>query len=121
METIKIKTIAEYNGHSIRPNKNVNIAFKCEYGELTNYIKLIQLLNENIEIMVKIQNSKPIKLGTFMLSEIKVGNDGQGIIKFNSQLDYVEKASLNQLSGEILNLLFKADIENEDEGGEDNV
>lgn len=119
METVKIKCVGKYKNHSIRANKNVDVTFDCNYDELVNYIQLSQLLNENVDITVKIEKNKPFKLGMFMVKEIKINSDGSGTLRFNSQLDYVEANNLNLLSGELLQLLFKADIEIDDESDED--
>jgi len=118
---IAIKSVAAYNGHSIRNNKSVNLGLVFVYGELPNYIKLIQLLNENIEIIVKIEAQKSFSLGSFMLNEFKIDHDGQGIMKFNGMLDYVESDNLNCLVGQLFKVRFKAtvddvsDVEGEDE------
>lgn len=119
METVKIKCVGKYKTHSIRANKNVDVVFDCNYDELVNYIQLSQLLNENVDIAIKIEKNKPFKLGMFMVKEIKINSDGSGILRFNSQLDYVEANNLNILSGELLQILFKADIEIEDESDDD--
>ena len=112
---IKIKAIGKYNGHNIKVNKAIDLGLKFSYDELESYIKLIQLLNENISITTKNLDEKPIKLGTFMLKEIKVDHDGEGIIKFTSQLDYVDADGINQLVGtEQFKVMFEAMIEGEE-------
>jgi hypothetical protein len=116
---VKVKAIGEYAGHSIKSNKSIDINFKCNYDQLTNYVQLIQLLNENVDIVIRIEKQKPFKLGMFMVKQIVIGSDGQGTLKFNSQLDYVEKNNLNDLSGELLQLMFKANVEEEDEDEEE--
>ena len=110
---IDIKVNGQYNGHNIKPNGAVDVSLKFEYGELVNYIKLLQLLNENIVIAVKAGADKPKELGMFMLKDMKIGGDGEGVVKFNSSLDYVEADNLNGLISEILTVRFKAEIEEE--------
>ena len=112
---VVIKSICSYNGHNIKPNSSVDISFKFKYDELVNYIRLVQLLNENINIVVKIGDEKPKKLGIFRLKEIKIDDDGEAVIKFNSSLDYVEADNLNGLVNEILKVAFKASIEDKGE------
>jgi hypothetical protein len=114
-QIIKFKAIGDYNGHSVKTNKAVDLGFKFPYDEMTNYIKLIQLLNENVEIAVKMGDEKPMKLGTFMIKNIGIDHDGQGTVKFNSQLDFVEADALNKLVGERFNIMFKAVIDVEGE------
>jgi hypothetical protein len=76
-------------------------------------------LNENIELAVRLGDAKPFKIGTYMLKEIKVDHDGQGMIKFNSQIDFVEANELNDLVGEKFTVLFKANVQLEGGGEED--
>jgi hypothetical protein len=115
METVKVKTEAKYVSHDVKANKSVNITFKMPYSELSSYIQTIQMLNENITVAGKIgTDKKPLKFGTFMVQSINVDRDGQGTMKFNSQLDFVEAATLNELASrndEPLILLLKADID----------
>jgi hypothetical protein len=113
----KVKSLAKYNGHSIKNNKSVDLGMVFAYEELPNYIKLIQFLNENISINVKVEDQESLALGTFMIKEIKVDHDGQGIIKFNSLMDHVEAQNINEIVGATFKVVFKAEIE---EAGEDN-
>ena len=119
MANIKIKAIGKYNGHDVKANKSVNISFKLGYDQLVNTIKLTQLLNENITIITRIGKESPIKLGMFMLRDIKIDHDGESMIKLNSQMDYVEADNLNKLLEETLQIMFVAEIEIE-EGEENN-
>jgi len=113
---VDIKTVCKYNGHSIKANEAVDLSLKFGYDQLVNYIQLVQLLNENINIISKIGDSKPIKLGIYTLKEVKIDNDGEAVIKFNSTLSYVEADNLNKLAGEMLKVRFKADVEIENDG-----
>lgn len=105
---LKIRSIAKYNGHSLKNNKSVDLSLKFAYEELPNYIKLIQFLNENTTISVKRPDVASQKLGTFMVYEIKIDRDGEGIIKFNSMLDYVNADEITTIVG---NDLFKVQFE----------
>lgn len=112
MAKVKTKAIAKYNGHSIKTNKTVDISFKFAYEELPNYIQMVQFLNENVEITVKQNDKKAQKLGTFMVKEIKVDHDGEGIVKFTSMVDHVEANEINDLvSTEPFKIMFSADVE----------
>lgn len=116
---VEIKAVGKYNGHNIKPNKSVDIAFKFDYSEMVNYIQLLQLLNENVMIGLKTGNdAKPVKMGMFMIKEVRVDNDGEGLIKFNSSLDYIEPESFNGIAGEILQIFFRASVEVEKDDGE---
>lgn len=117
METVKLKFEAKYTTHTVKANKAVDITFKMPYTELTQYIGSIQMLNENVTVAAKIgSDKKPNKLGTFMITNISVDRDGQGTLKVNSQLDYVESKSINELASrndEPMFLFLKADIDTE--------
>ncbi len=113
---IKIKSIATYNGHNVRPNKSVDISFKFEYSELTKYITLVQLLNENISISVKKHDEPVTKLGTFLLKDMKIDHDGESVIKFNSMTDQSEVQVMHTLTGdEPFRIMFEAEIEEAEE------
>lgn len=118
METVKVKTEARYSTHSVKQNKAVDITFKMPYHELTKYIQTIQMLNENVTTAIKVgTDKKPIKLGTFMVHNLGIDRDGQGTLKLNSQLDFVDANAINEVAArndEPCILLLKADIELED-------
>lgn len=108
---INIKTIASYEGHNFKANKSVDLKLGFEYSELINYVRVTQLLNENINIKAKVKTEKPVDLGTFMVKAIQINGDGTAKITFNSTTDYVESKNIDKLIGETFNVLMKADIE----------
>ena len=119
-KVVKFSAIGKYKGHNIRDNKAIDLTMVFMYSELPDYIRLIQLLNENVFIGVKLGDAKPFKLGSFMIKSLNIDHDGQGTIKFNSMLDYVEADNINTIVGEEqIKVLFKAEIESEDEEEED--
>lgn len=114
MAEVKIKFEAKYQTHNVKSNKSIDVTFKMSYSELTQYLQTIQMLNENVLVASKIGADKPRKLGTFMISNLNVGGDGEGKLKINSQLDYVDGIAIQELAekaDEPLILLMKADIE----------
>lgn len=122
MQTVKVKAEGSYYNHNVRQNKAIDVQFKIPYSELTNYIQSIQMLNEDVKLAAKIGAEKPATLGTFMINSIKIDNDGEGTIKFNSQMDFVDANKINDLAvrnDEPLVILMKAqiDVEEEDEEG----
>lgn len=123
MQTVRVKAEGKYVSHSVKANKNVDVSFKMPYTELTNYIQSIQMLNENVTVASKIgADKRPIKLGTFMINSVRIDNDGEGTIKFNSQLDHVDAANINELAtrnDEPLFVYMKADIDIGEEGDDD--
>ena len=121
---IKVKEIVSYKGHSISANGAVNFTVKAMYSQLTNTIKLMQLLNNDVTIKAKLPEEKPMKLGSFRLKQITVDGDGESSIKFNGVVDYIEVDNLNLLplnnsESKEFTVLFESDIEIEEDAGEE--
>ena len=119
-ESIKVKEVVTYNGHSLGANGSVNLTLVASYSELVNTIKVMQMLNYNVTIKAKLQNGKPFVLGNFMVKQIVVDGDGESKLKFNGLIDYVEMDNLNilPLRGEEVTefvVLMEAAIEEETE------
>ena len=119
---VKVKEVVKYNGHSLSANGSVNLSFKAMYGELTNTIKTMQMLNNDIMIAAKV-GKKKLKLGMFRIKDIRIGGDGESIIKLNGLNDYVEMDNLNELplrdsDSQEFPVLMSAEIEKEED--EDN-
>lgn len=116
---VNVKTVAKYNGHSIGNNGNVNLKLKCDYSEITSYIKLIQMLNNDVTIEIKHPDQKKFSLGTFRIKQIAIDHDGEGALTFNSTNDFVEVDNLNRLimqnKDEQFQAFFTADVEIENE------
>lgn len=119
MESIKIKSVCSYNGHSLKANGNVNFSLKAKYDQLVNTIGLTQLLNNDVNIVVKRPDQKPNKLGSFRINGIKIDHDGESVISLNSMNDFVEVDELNSIvTTDPFQVMFSAEIELE-EGDED--
>lgn len=124
---IKVKEVVKYGGHSLSANGSVNFTLKAAYSELTNSIKLMQMLNNDVNIKAKIPNGKPMKLGMFRIKQIIIDGDGESTIKFNGLNDYIEMDNLNLLplnsdENKEFVVLMEAEIEeenNEEDGEED--
>lgn len=125
---IKVKEVVKYGGHSLSANGSVNFTLKAQYSELPNSIKLMQMLNNDVNIKAKVPGGKPMKLGFFRVKQITVDGDGESIIKFNGLNDYIEMDNLNLLplntdENKEFVVLMEAEIETEemeeDEDGEE--
>lgn len=117
-----VNLLCFYNGHNIVSNGNVNLKIKCRYSELSNYIQLIQMLNNDVSVIVHPVQEKLYSLGIWRVKDIKVDHDGEGFITFNSATDFVEVNNINRLvsvgKDEEIKIVFTADVEVEDQ--EDN-
>lgn len=119
---IKVKEVVKYGGHSLSANGSVNFTLKASYSELTNSIKLMQMLNNDITIKAKIPGSQPMKLGFFRIKQIVIDGDGESTIKLNGLNDYIEVDNLNLLplnSEESKEFIVMLETTTEEEGEND--
>jgi hypothetical protein len=116
---LKVKEVVTYGGHSLKANGAVDFTLKAGYSELTNSIKLMQMLNNDVNIKARIPGEKPKKLGMFRIKQIVVDGDGESVLKFNGLNDHIEMDNLNMLplndseTKEFV-VLMTAEIEEED-------
>ena len=116
---VSIKEIVSYKGHSVKANGNMDVTFTAMYGEITNSMKVLQLLNNDVKIAVRLAGEKPMKLGSFSVKSVMFDNDGESVLKFSSLTEFVEMENLNSIvSQENFQIRFEADIELEGEDEE---
>ena len=109
---VEVKIIGKYNGHSVKANQSVDMAFKAGYDQLTQSVMLLQMLNNDVTILAKVPDEKPFKLGTFRVQAVNISHDGESAIKFNSMADFTEVDNFSKLIGsEMVVLKVSADIE----------
>lgn len=117
---IKVKQVVKYDGHSLSSNGSVNFKLRASYSELVNSIKLMQMLNNDVTIKVKIPGSKVMKLGIFRIKQIVIDGDGESKITFNGLNDFIEMDNLNLLplkNSEETNefqVLYESNVEDEE-------
>ena len=117
---IKVKQVVKYDGHSLSSNGSVNFKLRSSYSELVNSIKLMQMLNNDVAIKVKIPGSKVMKLGIFRIKQIVIDGDGESKITFNGLNDFIEMDNLNLLplkNSEETNefqVLYESNVEDEE-------
>lgn len=119
MMNVKVKEVVKYGGHSLSANGSVNFTLKAQYSELPNTIKLMQMLNNDVNIKAKVPGGKPMKLGFFRVKRIVINGDGESTIKFNGLNDYIEMDNLNLLplntdENKEFVVLMEADIETDE-------
>ena len=119
MMNVKVKEVVKYGGHSLSANGSVNFTLKAQYSELPNTIKLMQMLNNDVNIKAKVPGGKPMKLGFFRVKQIVIDGDGESTIKFNGLNDYIEMDNLNLLplntdENKDFVVLMEADIETDE-------
>ena len=120
----KVKEVVRYNGHSLSANGSVNFNLKASYSELTNTIQMMQMLNNDVTIKAKLPAGKPMKLGVFRIKQIIIDGDGESTLKFNGLNDYIEMDNLNLLplnneDNKEFVIMTEAEIETEEEEGEE--
>lgn len=94
---VKVKEVVKYGGHNVSANGSVNFTLKASYSELTNTIKIMQMLNNDVNIKARIPGSSPMKLGSFRVKQVVIDDDGESVIKFNGLNDFIEMDNLNML------------------------
>lgn len=116
LRKIDFKVPCKYNGHDVKASGVVNVNFKSEYADLTETVSLLQVLNNDIKVGIKLPDEKPFSLGLFRLANYNVGHDGEVKIKLSSTSDFAEVDNLNKLIiNEPFVVRFKAEVEIEDE------
>lgn len=116
---VKVMAVAQYKGHSIKETGSVNLNFRLKYDQLPNSIQLLQMLNNDVKISVKIPDEPAIKLGMFRIAGVNIDGDGESMVKLNGLNDYIETDNLNSLvTKELFRVKFEAEIE-EEEGKDD--
>ena len=117
MRKIKVTGFYSYKGHSVLQNGSVNITLKAKYSGITNSVQLLQMLNNDVNIHVKMATEKkPFTIGTFRIKSINFDDDGESIVKFNSLNDFVDIDGINRLiTKDEFKVLFSANIEEEDD------
>lgn len=113
---IKVKEIVKYNGHKVKANGAIDLSFKAMYSELTNSMQVLQFLNNDVKLKVKIGTNKPMELGMFRVQKVIVDNDGESILNFTSLTDFIDLDNINNLIGkDEFHVMFEANVELEEE------
>jgi hypothetical protein len=122
MINVKVKEIVKYDGHSVSANGSVNFNIKASYSELVKTISVMQMLNNDVNIKVKLPGNKPMRIGIFRIKQIVIDGDGESKIKFNGLNDFIEMDNLNKLplnSDEMKEFTVLMEAEVEEEGKEE--
>lgn len=114
-----VKEVVNYKGHSVRANGSVDLSFSAMYDEITNSMKCLQMLNNDVSIVAKLPNEKPTNLGVFRIKAIIFDGDGESTLKFNSIDTSVELDNLGKIiTSEKFQIRMTAEIEEENDDGE---
>lgn len=116
---IDVKEVVNYKGHSIKANGNVDLSFSAMYSEITNSIKCLQMLNNDVNVFVRMPNEKPFPLGMYRIKEVKFDDDGESTIKFNSIDTSVELDNLSRVitSDQFqIRMIAEVELESKNEG-----
>lgn len=116
---IKVKIIVASGGYNVNANGTVNVTFIAEYSELTNIIKVQQLLNNDVKIKARIPNidgkAEIFELGYFRVKQTIIDNDGESKLKFNGlaeqiEMDNLYKLPVNNSDVRMYNILLEAEV-----------
>lgn len=114
---VGVTFVAMNGGYSFKQNGVVDVSLRCDYSELSNCIRLLQMLNNDIKIAIKTPDDKqPLKLGMFRLKSVNVSSDGESKLNFTSTVESVEYENINKLmTDERFNVRCVAEVEIEEE------
>ena len=119
---ISIKEFVSYKQHNVKKNGTVIVTLTAMYGEIQNSIKVLQLLNNDVKIKVKLNGEKPFDLGMFRVKDVKFDGDGESTLQFETITDFAELDNINKIiTMDEFKILMESDIEleNGEEEGED--
>lgn len=120
---VKIKEVMSYNGHSVSNRGIVKLSLKAAYSELSNSVQALQMLNEDVNVQIKMHDEKPFALGSFMIDNFNVNSAGEQVVKLRSVSSLVEIDRLNDLipldsDDNVFGVMMKASIDVEESEGE---
>lgn len=117
---VKVKGMYAYKGHNVSANGSVNLTLSGKYSQLTSSVQLLQMLNNDVIIQIKMGSEKSFKIGSFRIKNVAFDGDGESILKFNSLNDFVDIDKMNDLiTKEEFAVMFLANIEEEDDESEE--
>lgn len=120
-QTVVVTAVGQYDGHSTKKNRILELKLKFAYDERVSMAKIIMLVGQHIDVVVKAVGKKALKLGTFSFQGLNIDRDGQGHLKLTSDIDYIEHNNLVAIIGEeeLLKIKLSAEVEVEvDEDGD---
>ena len=117
MKELKIKMECTFAGYSAKKNGDLDLRFKAPYSEVVNAVSLVRMINCNIGVEAKVNQGKPVSLGTFYLNKLSIDRDGESTILFNTELNSSEIENFKDLlvPEAIIILRCKALIDDEEE------
>ena len=116
----KVKGMYAYRGHNVAANGSVNLTLSGKYSQLTSSVQLLQMLNNDVIIQIKMGAEEPFKIGSFRIKNVAFDGDGESILKFNSLNDFVDIDKMNDLiTKDEFAVMFTANIEEEDDESEE--
>lgn len=121
MELVRFTQNVSYGGHAVASTGVVNLTLKAQYSELSNTMRLMQMLNNDILVIAKVVNMpKAIRLGYFRIKNVAVAGDGTSKIKLSGITDSVEVDNFAVLPGMQddvceFKVRYQSEIEIEDE------
>lgn len=113
---ITISQVVEYKGHNVKQSGAVTLTLGAAYDEITDSIKLLQLINEDVSLKAKMPNQKPVFVGTFKINGINFAKDGKSTIKLTSISEAVDT---DNLSGIVTTGQFRVQYEGDIEAPEE--
>lgn len=110
---VKLKGISSYAGLSISASKVVTLNVNLEYSEIVTSVNLLQTLNSDVTVLVKLGLKKPVNLGVFTVNGIKFDKDGNSKVTLKSMIGSVDLDNIMDFveCDDTTQLMFKSIIE----------
>lgn len=114
---VTINQHVEYKGHNVKQSGAVTLTLLASYDSITESMRLLQLLNEDIGVKVKMPDKNPIFVGTFMINGVNFAKDGKSTIKLASINTAVNTESLMEMvENGRFRIQYSGNVEEEDAG-----
>lgn len=115
---VMARIVGKFDGTNVTAKGVVDLKFKLPYDEILNYIKTLQMLNNNINVTSQIVPNPELDLGIFMIKSLNIGGDGEAKFCLTTTTVSAEMDNVNKLSSDIganVVITLTAAIEPEDE------
>lgn len=120
-EKVILTAVGQYDGHTTKKNRLLELKFKFTYDERVSMAKAIMFVGQNIAVIVKPPGKKALRIGTFNFQNLNIDRDGQASLRLSTDIDYVEHANLVEIVGdtELVKVRLEASIDKDDDDQDD--
>lgn len=121
-QRVMARIVGKFDGTSVTAKGVVDIKFKLPYDEILNYIKTLQMLNNNVIVTSQVVPNPELALGEFRIKSLNISGDGEAKFCLTTTTEFAEMDNVNKLSSDLganVVITLTALIESEDDESED--